>query len=393
MEEQFVDIPGFDGYRISNTGKVWSDKSHKEIRQFDSVEYKIVHLRKKGKSFSRRVHRLVAQAFMENYSEDFVVNHIDGNKTNNHLDNLQCITRSENSLHSVWVLDNGHTAKRNHQLTDEEKQQIIAMRESGATVDEILEMFNISSAKYRQVASPQKRNIVWKKKPLPVENGERIVLVDGYEYYYVSDLGNVYSMKTGRRLAQQKIKTGYMQTALYKGGRETAYLTHRLVAQAFCDRPQGCDFVDHINECKTDNRAVNLRWVTRKQNLQSGMKKTRVITDEQIDTVRLMRSQGLSCTEISNATGITKTSVLKIINGQERFSRDTEEQHNLYIEPVPYSQDRTFSNKAVDMNLAIEIRERYALGLMTMKQMAQEYNIGRSTIHRIIRGLGGYQDL
>ena len=52
-----------------------------------------------------RLHRIVAMFYLENYSEELQVNHIDGNKTNNHIDNLEMVTNSQNVYHAWNILD------------------------------------------------------------------------------------------------------------------------------------------------------------------------------------------------------------------------------------------------------------------------------------------------
>lgn len=79
-----------------------------------SVGYPIVDL---GKRRSVKVHRLVAEAFVEGMFEGAHVNHIDGDKTNNHCTNLEWVTQAENNRHAIeaglarpW----GHTLKNKY---------------------------------------------------------------------------------------------------------------------------------------------------------------------------------------------------------------------------------------------------------------------------------------
>lgn len=58
----------------------------------------------KHKTINKLVHRLVAEAFLEEYDEKLDVNHKDGNRTNNNVDNLEMMTRSENQLHAYNIL-------------------------------------------------------------------------------------------------------------------------------------------------------------------------------------------------------------------------------------------------------------------------------------------------
>lgn len=101
--------------------------------------------------------------------------------------------------------------------------------------------------------------------------------VKGYEgYYEVSSIGNVRSvdrMVNGRQLRGHDISrigkpNGYEYVCLNRDGRKKSMYVHRLVAEAFCEHEDGCDYVDHINYDRTDNRAENLRWVTQAANVR-----------------------------------------------------------------------------------------------------------------------------
>lgn len=99
--EQWKDIVGYENcYQISNFGNVKNIQTNKIlIGDTNNVGYKRVTLYKpvKKRFF---IHRLVAIYFCDGYQEDLVVNHKDGNKQNNHADNLEWVTRSENDLHA-----------------------------------------------------------------------------------------------------------------------------------------------------------------------------------------------------------------------------------------------------------------------------------------------------
>lgn len=94
-------------YYVTDDGRVWSEKSQKFMRQSDDKNgYKKVALRsadlppKKCHLYS--VHRLVMENFYPfDGMENFQVNHIDGDKTNNRLSNLEWVTCQENIAHAV----------------------------------------------------------------------------------------------------------------------------------------------------------------------------------------------------------------------------------------------------------------------------------------------------
>ena len=110
MQEVWKDIDGFDGYyRVSNTGKVMSvgGMCGRAIRKpmlrkahISHDGYMIIRLVRGNKDITTRVHRLVAEAFLENVDGKDTVNHIDGNKKNNCVDNLEWADRSEQMYHA-----------------------------------------------------------------------------------------------------------------------------------------------------------------------------------------------------------------------------------------------------------------------------------------------------
>lgn len=92
-------ITGFD-YEVSNLGRV---RGSNRIRKLVPIKngYITVILRKDGKSHCEYVHRLVAEAFIPNPDAFPVVNHLDRDKTNNRVDNLEWCTAKHNVTYSV----------------------------------------------------------------------------------------------------------------------------------------------------------------------------------------------------------------------------------------------------------------------------------------------------
>jgi hypothetical protein len=102
---RYTYINGYDrAYRIYIDGEVWSVRSGKFLKQDSSKGYKRVTLSIKGKTKRFQVHRLVAMYFIENPLNKPCVNHIDGDKENNELYNLEWCTHSENENHSYDTL-------------------------------------------------------------------------------------------------------------------------------------------------------------------------------------------------------------------------------------------------------------------------------------------------
>ena len=122
-DERWKDIPGYEGlYQASNYGQIrsvdniqhvlWHGKiveKHKHGRLIKQGKhrggYKVVWLSKHGTVKAHTVHRLIANTFIQNPNNLPEVNHIDGNKENNKIDNLEWVNRTENLLHAYKKLN------------------------------------------------------------------------------------------------------------------------------------------------------------------------------------------------------------------------------------------------------------------------------------------------
>lgn len=110
MQEVWKDIKDYEGYyQISNYGRLKSFKvdSKGKIMKLTNKygDYLSIVLQGKGKpKRSVRIHRLVAEAFIPNPDNLPEINHKDGNKQNNKVDNLEWVTHRENTVHSMKIL-------------------------------------------------------------------------------------------------------------------------------------------------------------------------------------------------------------------------------------------------------------------------------------------------
>jgi hypothetical protein len=102
---------------------------------------------------------------------------------------------------------------------------------------------------------------------------EKYVKIIGFENYEVSDLGNIRNIKTGRILKPIKSKRGYYQLGLYKNNDKKYYSqkVHRIVAMMHLENIENLTDVDHKDRNRLNNAASNLRWVSKKVNLENSL--------------------------------------------------------------------------------------------------------------------------
>lgn len=170
--------------------------------------------------------------------------------------------------------------------------------------------------------------------------------VKGYPDYEVSDLGRVRSKDFVRHIKQAnreydfhrkgkivkplKRRHGYLSVFLYYEGGRTQESVHRLVAEAFCEHPEGKDEVNHKNEIKSDNRACNLEWVSHQENCNYGTlaeRKSIAHTNgknskavQQYDFEGNLIAEYPSIAEAERQTGFNRSSICCHIKGKPGYS-------------------------------------------------------------------------
>lgn len=148
--EVFVPIYGFEKYKISNLGRIKSFKglSPKILKNRIKRGYSQCVLYSENKPINFLVHRLVAIAFIPNEDNKPYINHIDGNKSNNSVCNLEWCTHVENINHALKMrLDSFGKSGFNYKFSDEDISKIRFLYLSkNKKRKELSKLFNISTS-------------------------------------------------------------------------------------------------------------------------------------------------------------------------------------------------------------------------------------------------------
>ena len=205
-------------YYISSEGKLFNKKTQCWYKgRVSDTGYLTYVLRFNNKQYSKQAHRLVAEAFLENSNNLSIVNHKDGNKLNNNVENLEWVTQSQNVQH---------------------------------TVDNNLRKPTYSIISYEPIEQEEWRSIF---------NSDK---------YKVSNFGRVLNTKTNRILVGKK-SGEYIRYELTYDGVSKNYLGHRLVYYAFhpdFDIFDTSRIINHIDGNKQNNTLTNLEECNKSQN-------------------------------------------------------------------------------------------------------------------------------
>jgi len=279
-EEIWKDIENCAPYQISNLGRIRNTKTTKylnpSIRPDGYIE---ISIQINNKTKKCKVHRLIAQAFIPNPENKPTVNHIDRNRSNNAINNLEWATMSEQNYHSAKIARNiNYFSRKIIQKTldnkyidkfDSIKDASLKIYKLSLTKFSIINDLNISiiSSKICAVANKKRKNaygFIWEyddnkytiieKEEIWKEIPKEII---GVNNYFIS---NLCRFKTNKNIIKYTfpLSNGYYRVGIL----EKCFLLHRLVALTFLENPLNKEHVNHIDGNKLNNNLDNLEWAT-----------------------------------------------------------------------------------------------------------------------------------
>lgn len=258
-----VNISGFsDYYMVSTMGRVYSIQRKIIMRQKNDGGYRAVGLSLgSDKKRTIKVHKLVALTFIPLSEGRDKINHKDGHKDNNNVDNLEWTTQKENAQHAIDVL--GVPRKGICVIQYDKLGNILgkfaSIKDAASAVGSKADSFNSLPKRF-----------TWKKEQEVVLDPEpEGIQLEEYMGYIITCDGKVFSRKTDKYLVLKVCPLGYYKVNISQGGNATDISVHTLVALAYlgpCPTPEKRE-VNHKDRNKLNNNIENLEWVTRSENM------------------------------------------------------------------------------------------------------------------------------
>lgn len=210
-------------YFITKDGRLFNKATNNWYKGIIRAGYRSYDLRHKNKRYSRQAHRLVAEAFIPNPNNLPIVNHKDGNKLNNTIDNLEWMTAADNLNHAYKT---GLKVKTNG-------------KESRIKYDKDL------------------NDEIWK----PYKN----------TIYMISNKGRARNTRTNNIMKGKIRADGYVEWCLTIDHKKHSYMAHRLIYETFYGPIDKDMVINHIDGNRINNQLDNLEQITQSENVIHGI--------------------------------------------------------------------------------------------------------------------------
>lgn len=263
-------VVNYENYQVDENGNVFNIKTHSWLKgSVGENGYKYYRLSKDGRKKMVYAHRLVAEAYLVNPNNDEVVNHINHNKLDNNVNNLEWVSYSKNT--KLW-----------HEFNKEKLNR---------------------PSKYYDKDMP---NEIWKP----------------YKNYDVSSLGRIKHHKKGNLLRPALI-CGYYKVRLSNDGLAEDWLIHKLVFLLFSSEPiDDTKVIDHIDGNKLNNTITNLRQISLTENVLAALYEQKTNSSVkrvgQFDLNNNLIQEFCSIREAARILNLDSSTISKVCQGKNK---------------------------------------------------------------------------
>ena len=333
-EELWKPIESFENYEVSTSGRVKNTITDRMMKLNSKCGYLCISLVNTFRQKSFKVHRLVALTFIPNPENKTDVNHMDKNKHNNNISNLEWNTRAENNLHGK--LNVIITTNKNKPINriDKNSNELLGKYNSielaaewvlslGLTktahngrnsIGNVITGVSKTAYGFRWELENTNQSLgdeIWKQ--VIIEN-----IINNEKQYFVSSLGR-FKNSSGTIMDNYKVnENGYIRVFIYN----KTYTLHRLIAFAFLENSENKEQVNHIDGNKLNNCVNNLEWVTNQENqihkfkIGLGNNYTRKITQYDLEMNKITDFN--SIVEASKTLNIGKSNIRGVLTNYRK---------------------------------------------------------------------------
>jgi hypothetical protein len=296
-ENDWLDIPlvELNDYQAHPTGLIRNKKT-KNIRNSKCNKHRYITL-SFGK-FSIALHKIIALTFIIN--DDPInktqVDHIDNNKKNNHKNNLQWISASNNVKKAVnigrkdgrsgttpikVIFPDGTTKNYQYQIEAEKELKLKNNNVIKASINERDGYY------YGSKKGPKKlKEWIYKFEYITTNINKDIIkkdiILEGYEHLIACSNGIIINKNNGKEITGSNDGRYYrikcsQKFIKDKDNYNSSIFKHRLIALTFIPNPENKPYVNHINGITTDNNVNNLEWCTQSENMKHALQNNLII--------------------------------------------------------------------------------------------------------------------
>jgi len=261
-------------YEVSNTGNIRSTTTKRILKPSLRNGYLAITICRDNTKKTYNIHQLIILMFIgEKENDMIIVNHKNGNKEDNNINNLEYITYKENTKHAIENKLVPKVTKKVNKL-DPKTFKILDTYNS---IKDAGEANNIQDRHISCVCKGKRQTtggFSWEYvddiKLINIIEDKNHKLINNWSNYLISNDGKVYSKRLGKYLELKTLPSGYISIKLCKDTVMKDYYVHVLVADYFLETSKinrKLLIVNHIDGNKSNNKISNLEWMTQKENM------------------------------------------------------------------------------------------------------------------------------
>lgn len=379
IKEIWKNIPNFSKYQASTLGQIRNKKTQNIFKQtikFNSCRVGLIN--NSGLHKTAEIQIFIAMAFLRKPNKDEIINHIDGVKTNNKLENLRIVTRSfarKDALKRGLIISKTKTSQI--YKCDSDTKEIIETYNSAEIAGQKHGLSKVGIL-YRCKQGREGKSVkgfLWlNHKNIHIKVDNEIWKKFRKSTYIVSNHGHIKNDKDNF-LKISFLKNYGRVKLVFKNQTQKHFEISRLVAEVFIPNPKNLPEVDHIDGNPRNNNVENLRWVTKKDNV-------RFAKAVSIDQLTLDNEFIKTWSCLQDAVNIYGKGVSACVNGRYSFAKGFKWR---YTDPEKRKPEKVIQKIAIKVD-QFTLDGKFVKRWPSIKEAERQLKI--VNISSLLRGVG-----